>query len=438
MTSRRQFIHATSAAGAAIAFPMFVPSSALGNAKQPGANSRLTLGYIGMGKQMHGHLSWGLNTPECEVVALCEVDRTRREAAIAQCEERARKLNRPDARKPHATADYLEIIDRKDIDAVLIATPDHWHAPMIIRAAMAGKHVFCEKPLTLTLREAQLCVEVVRKHKVVFQTGSQQRNEFRGWFRKAAAYVRAGRLGKVHEVTVGVGGPSHPCDLPEEAMEPGLDWDRWLGPAPLRPYNSILSPRGVHSHFPAWRRYREYSGGSMTDIGAHHFDIAQWGLGMDGSGPVEVHPPADPKAERGVRYVYANGVQLIHGGPSGIVFKGEKGELHVDRDKLTSNPASILEQPLTENDAEAFKARGHKSNWLDCIKSGGSPEADVHIGAGTVAVCHLGNLAYQHRRSLRWDPQRWLFTDGKGGLDAQANGWLDYERRKGYELPKLG
>ncbi|MEX2213301.1 MAG: Gfo/Idh/MocA family oxidoreductase [Phycisphaeraceae bacterium] len=437
MPTRRDLLKTSAAAAAAFAIPAFVPSSVLGDDKQASANERMTMGFIGTGYQCRGHVGWAANHREIEVLAVCDVDTTRRENAAASVEERAKKLNRDNPRKPDIYVDYMEIINRKDIDAVLIASPDHQHAAMIIAAAKAGKHIYCEKPLTLTIREAQLCIEAVRKYKVTFQTGSQQRNEFRGWFKKAAAYVRAGRIGKVEVVTVGVGGPSRMCDLGEEKMEPGLDWDRWLGPAPMRPYHSVLSPRGMHNHFPAWRNYREYSGGAMTDIGAHHFDIAQWGLGMDGSGPVEIHPPSDPKQGRGVRYVYASGTQMFHGGPSGITFVGTGGTIQVDRDFIRCTPDAIFTKPIGDNDAEEFKDRNHKQDWFDCIKSGKSPAADVHIGAGTVTVCHLGNLAYWHGRSLRWDPKNWQFIDGQGGLDKEANTWLDYERRKGYELPTV-
>ena len=158
-------------------------------------------------------------------------------------------------------------------------------------------------------------------------------------FRKACELVRNGRLGTIKQVIVDVGPPSVPCDLPEEPMEPGLNWDMWLGPAPLRPYNSVLSPRGVNNFFPNWRNYREYSGGMMTDWGAHHFDIAQWGLGMDDSGPVEIIPPDDPKATRGVRYLYANGVEMIHGDSGGVLFIGTEGKILVNRGKFEATPA---------------------------------------------------------------------------------------------------
>ena len=270
-------------------------------------------------------------------MAVCDCDTTRREHARKRVDEHyaKEKTKGADSKGCKGYNDFRELLERGDIDAVVIATPDHWHAIQIIEACKAGKDIYCEKPLTLTILEAKTVIDAVRKHDRVLQTGSQQRTEFDGQFRKACEYVRSGRIGKVKTVYVNVGGPSRPCDLPEEPMEPGLDWDLWLGPAPKRPYNSILSPRGVHKHFPNWRSYREYSGGSMTDFGAHHFDIAQWGLDRDESGPVEIIPPDDPNATQGVRYIYADGVVLYHGGPSGDTFMGtERPDLRGPRRAL--------------------------------------------------------------------------------------------------------
>ncbi len=223
------------------------------------------------------------------------------------------------------TDDFREIIERDDIDAVCIATPEHWHSIPLISACIAGKDVYCEKPLTLTIRESQLCIEAARKHNRVVQTGSQQRSSVFGPFRQACELIRSGRLGEISKVTVGVGSSSDWCNLPEEEMEPGLNWDMWLGQAPVRPYNSALSPRGVHDHFPAWRSYREYAGGGLADMGAHHFDIAQWALNMDQSGPVEVHPPEDPKAMSGAKVVYANGIEMYHAGQAVAPSPGLQG-----------------------------------------------------------------------------------------------------------------
>jgi predicted dehydrogenase len=215
-------------------------------------------------------------------------------------------------------------------------------------------------------------------------------------------------------------------------MEPGLNWDLWLGPAPMRPYNSILSPRGVHKHFPAWRDYREYAGGGHADMGAHHYDIAQWCLGMDESGPIEIIPPVSPNAGHGVIYRYANGVVMVHGGQSGCTFTGTKGTLRIDRDHLSSDPPGIVKDPLGAKDVHLPKSPGHHRNWLDCMRSRKRPLADVEIGARSVSICILGNLAYWHNRRLRWDPSKWEFVD-----DAEANRWLDRDRRDPWKLPAI-
>src|SRR5437773_3466161 len=290
-SSRRAFLKT---AGSAFAVPMIVPRWVFG-AAGAAPSERITLGFIGTGKMAHDyHLSTLSTFKDVECVAVCDVDTNRRLHAKKVLEDRYAK----DGRSSKGIAVYnafRELITRKDIDAVCIATPDHWHTIPIIEACKARKDVYCEKPLTLTIREAPVCIEAVRKYKRVLQTGSQQRSGVFGKFSLAVELIRSGRLGKIKTVSVGVGEPSRWCDLPEEAMEPGLDWERWLGQAPSRPYNSVLSPRGVHNHFPNWRAYREYSGGGMTDMCAHHFDIAQWALGMVQSRPLEIIPPADPK-----------------------------------------------------------------------------------------------------------------------------------------------
>jgi predicted dehydrogenase len=428
LVTRRRFLQATGAT-AALAAPAIVPSSVLGR-NRPTPSERLTIGFIGIGVMSRGHLSRFLGYSDVQVVAVCDVDKTRREHAQKMADDKyAEAVKSGEAKACDAYVDFCELLARKDVDAVVIATPDHWHANQVIEAARSGKDIYCEKPLSLTIGEAKRMIEVVREHKRVFQTGSQQRSEFGGMFRRACEIVRSGRIGKVLTIHVGVGGPSLWCDLPEESMEPGLDWNLWLGPAPERPYNSVLSPRGLHNHFPAWRNYREYSGGQMTDMGAHHFDIAQWALDMDRSGPVEIIPPADPKASHGVKFIYSNGVEIIHGGPSGLTIVGANGVISVDRDHLTSIPEKIAKEPLGEKDVRLFESPGHHRNWLDCIRTREKPICDIEIGAGSVTVCHLGNLAYWNDRRLRWDPKAWQFRD-----DPEANTWLDCPRRDPWKL----
>ena len=205
----------------------------------------------------------------------------------------------------------------------------------------------------------------------------------------------------------------------------------WLGPTPDRPYSSVLSPRGSHNHFPAWRNYREFSGGGHADIGAHMYDIMQWALGTDASGPVEVIPPDDVSEGQGARFIMPSGVEITHGGASGVVFTGTRGMLRVDRGVLFSNPKELLQDPLADNEVHLFKSPGHHRNWLDCIKSRERCLCDVEIGARSNQYTQLGNLAYWHGRKLKWDPIKWEFPG-----DKEANTWLDYERRPKWKLPK--
>ena len=424
--TRRDFMRTTTLAGAAgLLVPTILSPRAFARGRRS-ASDQITLGVIGVGIRGRNLLNGFLGDDDVRVLAVSDVDTTRREHRKSMIDE---KYENTDC----ATyADYHELLARDDIDAIIIATPDHWHAIQIIDACNAGKDIYCEKPLTLTIHEAHTVIKAVRKHDRVFQTGSQQRTEYGGKFRKACEYIRNGRIGDVLTVHVGVGDASIWCDLPAEDMEPGLNWDRWLGPAPQRAYNSILSPRGVHDHYPRWRAYREYSGGYFTDMGAHHYDIAQWGLGRDTSGPVRVIPPEDPQSMRGATLVYDDGVRLVHGGPSGTTFIGTKGVLHVDRGRLVSVPENILEEPIGDDDEHLPAPPNHRRDWIDCMRSRSRPVCDVEVGARTITTCHLTNLAYWHRQELQWDPAEWRFVGNE-----TANGWLDYARRDGYELPSF-
>lgn len=429
MVTRREMVK-LSALG--LALPTIIARSALGSEQQPPPSERLTLGFIGMGKQNQYHLNAFLGMQDVHVLAVCDVDTTRRNFSRD-------KVNKKYENEDCATYnDYRELIARKDIDAVVIATPDHWHTHPIVDACKAKKHIYCEKPLTLTIAEAKLCIDAVNKYGVVFQTGSQQRSGRE--FRTACEAVRNGRIGKIKQVYASVGGPSKWCDLPEEPMEPGLDWNLWLGQTPMRPYNSVLSPRGMHDHFPAWRAYREYSGGGMTDWGAHHFDIAQWGLGMDDSGPVEIIPPDQPERGSGVRFVYENGVELIHGGyenRGGVNFVGTDGVVYVDRGKLQSWPEEVVKEPLKDSEKiRLYDSPGHHRDWLNAIRESRQPICPVEVGARSVTVCHLGNLAYWTGKRLKWDPKNWRFVE-----PAEANEWLDgirqSPRRDPWQLPAI-
>ncbi|MCS7469629.1 Gfo/Idh/MocA family oxidoreductase [Stieleria sp. ICT_E10.1] len=426
-STRRSFLKSTGL----VALPTIVASTALGKDGRAPANERISIGMIGTGKMCHGyHLNSLLGYDDVQITAICEVDKNRRQSAKRKIEQ---KYGTKSGRKGcDEYTDFRDVIARDDIDAVLIATPDHWHAIPIIEACKAGKDVYCEKPLTLTILEAQRCIEAARKHDCIVQTGSQQRSSVFGPFRKACEFIRSGRIGKIKAVTVGVGKPSTWCDLPAEDPEPGLDWNMWLGQAPDRPYHSVLSARGgVSKNWPQWRAYREYSGGGHTDMGAHHYDIAQWALGMDESGPVQIIPPEDPSAGTGVRYIYANGVEMTHGGPSGCTFTGTEGTLRIDRGHLSADPADAIREKLADDEVHLYESNDHHRNWLDCIRERKRPVADVEIGARSVTVVHLGNLAYWHGRTLKWDPKNWKFAD------AEANQWLDGQRRDPWQLPSV-
>jgi predicted dehydrogenase len=433
--SRRNFLRSTALFAAA---PFILPSHVWSANVAP--SNRITLGFIGMGTQNRGLLNGFLNSQETQVLAVCDVDQNRRENARKTVEAfYAKQTGRGEYKGCDSYSDFRALLKRDDIDAVVIATPDHWHAYMSIAAAKAKKDVYCEKPLCQSIQEARAMVNAVRKNKRVFQTGSQQRSSRE--FRVGCELVRNGVIGKVQFVEVGIGGPGVPCDLPEEAMEPGLDWDMWLGPAPLRGYHSELSPRGVHTHFPNWRKYREYGGGMVTDWGAHHFDIAQWGLGMDQSGPVEIHPASEPNAQSGVRLIYPSGVEARHVSGNGVLFQGTAGKVQVNRGKFefwlgnekiadaVNQAEEVAERHLPAGAVRLYKSNDHRGDWLACIRSRKQPICDVEVGARSVSVCHLVNLAYYHGQKMKWDPTREQFAGGTGN-----KAWLNVPHRGAWKV----
>jgi predicted dehydrogenase len=420
--SRRSLLQASLAAG--VASPLIL-SNVRG---QDAPSNRLNLAFIGVGTMGRGHVSRFLGFADVQIVAVSDVVRERAEAMKQRVEEKYAETRKDGNYKGCDTYnDFREILARKDIDAVVIATPDHWHATGCVLAAQAKKDIYCEKPLTHTIAQGKKIIDAVRSNQVVFQTGSQQRSEFGGKFRTAVEYVHNGRIGKLKTVRVGVGGPPVKCDLPAEEKPEGTDWDLWLGPAAERPYNSVLCPKGVHKHFPAWRNYKEYAGGALADMGAHHFDIAQWAMKMDGNGPIEIVPRTEGGS--GLKFVYASGVEMFHGGPSGCTFEGTEGTIYVDRSKLESTPASILETPLTENDKRVQPSDNHARNWLDCIRSRKDPICTAETGASSAAICHLGAIGYDLRRPLKWDPVKKEFTG-----DDEASKLLDYQMRPTWKI----
>ena len=421
-TTRREFIKKV--ATPMLAAPFILPSRVWLNPP----SDRITMGFIGVGKQSYYLVSKFL--PVSQILAVCDVDTTRR----IHAQQTVNKFYTDNKDKGvtgcNEYNDYRELLERKDIDAVCIATPDHWHAANFMLALEKKKDVYCEKPLTHNIQQAIDVISAVDKHKRVLQTGSMQRSMKE--FRIASELVRNGCIGKIDHVECSFGGPPEPCNLPEEAMEPGLDWNMWLGPAPLRSYNSILSPRGVHDNYPRWRSYREYGTGGVGDWGAHHLDIAQWGLGMDNSGPVEVR-----FTDKEATLVYANGITVIHKKSGfGVHFFGSDGEVMVNRGKFkvilkgktiaeylgkettgtTCSAEVVKAEELLLKDAKIklYLSTSQTDDFLSCIKSRKKPVSSEQIGARTVISCHLINQLYYNNTPMKWDPAKLCFTGGTG------------------------
>jgi predicted dehydrogenase len=383
-----------------------------------------------MGKMMRGHHGAFLRNPDVKVLALCDVE-SRRLAIEAEKTEQAyaEQIGQTTWSGVSTYNDFREVCAREDIDAVVVATPNHWHAIASIEAMKNGKDVYCEKPLARTIHEAKAIADTAERYGRVLQTGSQQRTE-RG-FRRACEFVRNGRIGDVHTVHVNVGGPPVDCHLPPQPTPEGLDWDFWLGPAPWRPYHEDIAPPLEFGGWPNWRSYRDYAGGAMTDWGAHHFDIAQWGLGMDHTGPVEVIPP-DGDQYQYLTYKYANGVVMHRGGAdgrAGVEFRGTEGRVMVNRGYLDTDPPSLKDTVILPDEIHLIRSGGHHANWLDCIRTRRDPICSAQVGYRSATVCHIGNIAYQLQRPLKWDPDRVEFTN-----DAEANRLLSRPMRSPWTL----
>lgn len=432
--SRREFLISSAAATGAVFVPYTWTSSAEEATKPRSPNDRLRIGSIGMRYQ--GSVIAEKATEFGDIVALCDVDRQIADKAKAQFGGKATLYE-----------DYRELLARSDVDVVTIGTPDHWHAQMLIDACKAGKDVYCEKPLTLTVAEGQRIVEVVRETKRIVQVGTWQRSDSR--FRLACELVRAGRIGRLQKVTVVLGknvagGPFTPQPVPAH-----LNWNQWQGPTTDVPY----IPERCHYTFRWWY---EYSGGQMTDWGAHHVDIAQWAMGMENSGPTKIETTAKfPNVENGynvaldydVRLIYTNGIvlEIKDTDRNGILFEGTEGRLFVNRgtvsgrpvEDLTSKPFRRDDFTLYDNDNHARPERAgkldaiinHMGNFYDCVLSRKPPLADVASQHRSVSVCHLANISMRLGRPLTWNPDQEHFDN-----DPEANRWLSRDRRQGFEL----
>jgi predicted dehydrogenase len=449
--SRRGFLQRSLAGLAAAGVPAWYAGEVLaaeeeraaGEKKAVAAADRLTMGIIGAGSPQSRSLQIYERVKgfkQLQFTALCDVD--------AGHLERAAGVLGKDGWKVSTHTDYRRMLDDKDLNCVLVATPDHWHALNAIDAMRKGKDVYCEKPLSLTVEEALALVKVAKETGRVLQTGSQQRTEFGGKFRLAAELVRAGRLGKVSRVVVHSGGNRTSGPIPEAPVPRGLDWDFWLGPTPKVPYLAKKGKAGVltNCHY-EFRWWYQFSGGRMTDWGAHMVDIAQWALGRDGGGPVAVEgtgtPPAkEPNAyschpDYDITYTYADGTTLLAHGKGddrrdrNIKFFGEGGRwLFVDRNKIEASDKKIVEEPLKADEGRLYPSRptDHMGNFLDCVKSRQRPICDATVGASSVIACHIGVIAVRTGKKLKWDPEKHRFDD------AEANAMLTRPMRAPWKL----
>jgi predicted dehydrogenase len=424
--SRREFLKSAATVGAAFALPTFVPSTVFG---QAAPSNRITMGLIGMGLMMGGHHQIMLGRDGLQILAVCDVDRARRERAKERTERvYAGKKDSGSYKGCDAYNEYERIIERKDIDAVMVVTPDHWHAMISLAAMKSGKDVYVQKPMTLTIREGRLMSDTARQYGAILEVGSQQRSERA--FRKACEIVRNGWIGKVHTIYTDLGEFAPPQTLPEEPIPKGFDYDRWLGPTPWYPYNR----RRVEGNYGGgWRCFWDYGSRKNGDWGAHHFDIIQWGLGMDHSGPVEFLPKGFEGAAY-QSYLYADGTKVWKNHPvkngQMIQFIGDKGEVLVSRgDRLETTPASLKDRPLAPGDIHLYESYDHEGNWLDCIRTRKQPICTAEIGHRTATICHLNGIAERLGRPIKWDPVKEEIIG-----DAEASRWMDRPRRTPYVM----
>lgn len=447
--SRRGFLQGVAAAGAATVFAH--PAGRAFGYVSP--NDRPVFATIGLRNQ-----GWTITSKSfrfADFAALADVDANVLADNVA-------KVERAQKKKPDSYKDYRKVLDRKDIDAVMIATPDHWHTKIAVEAMYAGKDVYCEKPLTLTIDEGKLIEKVVKETGRTFQVGTMQRSECDSRFLQAVALVNAGRIGKVKKVTCGINGMIPSPSIPVTNAPEGLDYDTWLGPAPKVDYRALPEPRkgyggGVplysNCHY-SFRNWHEYSGGKLTDWGAHHVDIACWALGATATGPSKITPlsfnlPVDYKDGHPVvadQYNAAtkfriqvdmpNDVEMIitSEGDNGILFEGTKGRFFVNRGKIVGKPVEQLaDRPLADNAIEEVYggpvSSNHTANFIEAINAGKQPISDVWTHNRMLEICHLSNIAMRLDRALEWDPAKREIIG-----DAQANSFLSRETRKGFEI----
>ena len=421
--TRRRFLKASAAA--ALAGPVVAGARALGAEGARAASDRINVASIGIRNMGGNHLKGLVRNREARMVALCDVDYNVLEAA-AKTVERAYGETTPSGRFKGCfqTRDFREILTRPDIDAVVIAVPDHWHGVIAVAACRAGKDVYCEKPMSLTINQGKAMVKAVRRYGRVFQTGTQRRSYANA--RHVCELVRNGRIGTLQRVTCGVGGWNRECGATwqPEPVPPELDYEMWLGPAPWVPYHHL------RCHY-SFRFGLDYSGGQLTNNGAHWADIAQWAIGADGSGPVEVEGTCDwpttglftvPR-NIDVTATYAGGVKVNFKDSGGSPkFYGTKGWVSLDN---KADPPSVLKSAIRPDEIRLYDSGGsHMANFLECVRMRKEPAAPVEVGHRSATVCHLGVIAMRLGRKVRWDPVAEHFID-----DPEADRFMDRAMR---------
>ncbi|MEX0686967.1 MAG: Gfo/Idh/MocA family oxidoreductase [Balneolales bacterium] len=424
--TRRNFIKSASIVSAF----SIIPSHVLGGMGITAPSDRINLGFIGTGRQARTLQKNFMRSGGMQITSACDVYATNLNHFTELVKSTYAEAHGQEKYKGcKAYADFRELLESPDVDAVVISTPDHWHGVQAVKAAEAGKDIYCEKPLTLTIKEGRAIANAVNKHKRVFQTGSMQRSAPE--FRHAVELVRNGYIGEIETIKVSIGGPPEPYNLPGEPIPEGLDWEMWLGPNEYLPYNHELLPNPDDEFWAQWRRFKEVGGGAMTDWGAHMFDIAQWAMDMDKSGPVEIIPP-DGKNFEYLTYRYHNGITMTHenfGKNNAIRFVGTEGQIDVQRRNLAPTPVTLKDQVIGRDEIQVYRSVDHYKDWLDAIRNRSTPICDAETGHRTSTVGTLGNIAYELGRPLKWNPKTEKF---KG--DSDANKRLGRKLKKEWSI----
>jgi predicted dehydrogenase len=423
-SSRRQFIKSSLYAGGAVfAGPQIIRAETLGNATKAAANSRIGMGFIGMGLISDGHVRSFPGMKNVQPIAICDVKEEARKKAVGI-------LNEKGFKDIIATAKFEEVISNPEIQAVCVTTPDHWHAAIALAALKAGKDVYVEKPMTLTIAEGKALAAAEKKYGRIVQVGSQQRSSIH--FRIAANLVRNGLIGDIKEVHCRLGEfPQPPGKEEVVPVPPGFDYDRWLGPTPFFEFSEN---RVKGNYGGGWRCYWEYGSRKFGDWGAHHFDIVQWALDRDDTGPVEFIPKGYEGAEA-LHYKYADGITVWRDKKNpdnghAIRFVGTKGEVYVDRGKIASSPAELVRHKFGPNDIQVYESNDHRSNFIESILSRKPTICPAGVGHRTGTICQLAAISQRLEKPLKWDPKTEEVTDSK-----EAAAMMDRPRRKGYEMP---